>query len=533
MDAPAGTPPEDAVVGKPGEGDEPGEPTGPEAKQLINSSYIRGDFFDLGRVSGATMAACTDLIYLTARPYANGDVGFDVPDNDATLAGGAKYTASLSTRSGVMTFDGTGTMNCGQGLLQSPDGPLNVFTFGTYIYLDEWTPNAFIFRKQNRSGENVVALQLGTEGQLRFILNGMLATTQCKGLTTGAWHYLALTFDKGTAELRLDNTGGIALTPQTTLPKQVLEHQADFVMGEKLKASLDETFINDLKVANLGQNPIQFKTWNEIKTKAYWKYDDASKPGKDSYSWKTRLTGIRNALAAQGAESKLRLGVAGGRWQQMVADGTARTRFADNLKRIIKENNLDGVDLDFEWCYSAEEFANYSEAILKIREVLGSDACFTVSLHPISYKISTEAIAALDFISLQCYGPAKERFPYEQFVKDAADVLAYGIPKEKLVMGVPFYATSGTGQAGIVAYLDLVNGGYNSREADAATYKGAEYVLNSQKTIRKKVQYVGDNDLAGIMSWDLATDVDIVHDLSLHRVVKEELDYYANPTEKQ
>ena len=56
------------------------------------------------------------------------------------------------------------------------------------------------------------------------------------------------------------------------------------------------------------------------------------------------------------------------------------------------------------------------------------------------------------------------------------------------------------------------------------------YTLNSQKTIREKTQYVCENGFGGIMSWDLATDVDVTHEMSLLKVVKEEFNYYANPT---
>lgn len=38
-----------------------------------------------------------------------------------------------------------------------------------------------------------------------------------------------------------------------------------------------------------------------------------------------------------------------------------------------------------------------------------------------------------------------------------------------------------------------------------------------------------ENGFGGIMSWDLATDVDVTNDKSLLKVVKEEFDYYANP----
>ena len=109
VDVPTGTPPEGSVTGKPGETEEPDDPD-PTDKTFINCSYIRGDFFETNRISGASMGACNDLIYLTARPYADGDLTFDLPVNDATLTGAATYAASYNGRNGVLKLDGTGKM---------------------------------------------------------------------------------------------------------------------------------------------------------------------------------------------------------------------------------------------------------------------------------------------------------------------------------------------------------------------------------------------------------------------------------------
>ena len=109
----------------------------------------------------------------------------------------------------------------------------------------------------------------------------------------------------------------------------------------------------------------------------------------------------------------------------MSADNT-RTAFANNLKSVLKEYEFDGVDLDIEWPTTETEYANYSATIVKIRQILGKDVCFSVSLHPVAYKISKNAIEALDFMSYQCYGPAVMRYSYEQFVKDAEMAVEYG-----------------------------------------------------------------------------------------------------------
>ena len=223
------------------------------------------------------------------------------------------------------------------------------------------------------------------------------------------------------------------------------------------------------------------------------------------------------------------MGIAGGEWLKMVSNETARTNFANNVKNVLDKYNMDGVDLDFEWAYSPSELTNYSKAIVKLRGVLGKNVFFTVSLHPVSYKITSEAIAAVDFISFQCYGPQAALFSFERFKSDGQTAVEYGIPQNKLVMGVPFYGTTGTAGEQ-VAYCDLINkGNLTNTSVDEWMYNGKNYTFNSQNTIRQKTQYVCENGFGGIMSWDLATDVDVTNDKSLLKVVKEEFDYYANP----
>ena len=88
-------------------------------------------------------------------------------------------------------------------------------------------------------------------------------------------------------------------------------------MGENLKGYLDETFVNSLLMGTLGRNPISFDNWNNTKTLAYWKYDDAAKPGKDSHTWAIRLEQIRTAL--NGQEDTF-----GYCWRRMVENGRQR-----------------------------------------------------------------------------------------------------------------------------------------------------------------------------------------------------------------
>lgn len=244
--------------------------------------------------------------------------------------------------------------------------------------------------------------------------------------------------------------------------------------------------------------------------------------GKGVTTWERLIKSVRAKV--KGTRTKLRLGVSSGEWKAMVADETARTIFAKNIKKVLQQNKLDGVDLDFEWAENVKEYENYSLAILKMREVLGDNYIFSVSLHPVCYKISKEAIAAVDFISFQCYGPSPVRFPIEKYCSDIQMILNYGIPKEKLVAGVPFYGVTKDNSKKTEAYFSFVQDGLiTGPTQNEVTYKGNVYVFDGQENIRIKTRYAKEQGVKGMMSWDLATDLPLSDSRSLLKAMIEEL----------
>ena len=55
------------------------------------------------------------------------------------------------------------------------------------------------------------------------------------------------------------------------------------------------------------------------------------------------------------------------------------------------------------------------------------------------------------------------------------------------------------------------------------TYKGDVYVFDGQNNIRAKTRYAMDQQLKGMMSWDLATDMPLNDSRSLFKTMVEEL----------
>jgi GH18 family chitinase len=254
-----------------------------------------------------------------------------------------------------------------------------------------------------------------------------------------------------------------------------------------------------------------------------------SASGTEKEEWTVVLHKLQSKL--KGTNAKLRICIAGGlvgnEWKEMIAREKSRSLFCKQVKALVDDYRLDGVDLDFEWAETPVEYDNYSKTILALHQVLGSHTIFSVSLHPVSYKISAEAIAAVSFISLQCYGPKPIRFSVEQYIKDIQEVLHYGIPAEKLVAGVPFYGVRKDGSRCPTAYYDFVEAGLVKDGAtNVVKYKGNEYVFDGQDHIRTKTRYALDHHLKGVMNWNISTDVALNNSHSLLRTTVDEINSY-------
>ena len=503
-------------------------PSNPVTDKIV-SSYIRNHFFETGRISAKSMNACNDLILLGVNPYADGSLFFEIPDNEAVFTN-ETYLPEFQERKGVIGFDGKGEMNAGNDLLHTPliwgdneSGKCAQFTFGTWLYVDEWIKGAYLFLKEN--GNHRIALKEGEhKGEFVFEVDGKQVVLLSAEFETGKWNHLALTYS-----VTANNKGlflyvnGKKQASDASWGDKLPFIRTQIKLAKGFKGKLDETFFNALslsenEIRNL-MTGIDFGSWNMSKTLAYWKYDDAAVYGKDSHSWVDIMKRVRGQITSDNI--KFRVGVAAGDWKTVCAKKEYRENFVKNITNLVRQHGFDGVDLDFEWPLSPEEFNNYSETIVRLREVLDKSLTLTVSLHPLYYTISKKAIEAVDHISMQCYGPSVERFPYDTYVKEAQAALDYGIPKQKLVMGLPFYGTA-EGKQGTVAYWNLVEDNLiNHPDVDEVIYRGKKYVFNGATTIVRKTQYVMDNGLAGVMTWDLATDVPWEDDRCLTKVMVE------------
>ncbi|MDR2746850.1 MAG: hypothetical protein LBB77_05320 [Treponema sp.] len=253
---------------------------------------------------------------------------------------------------------------------------------------------------------------------------------------------------------------------------------------------------------------------------------------------------------------KVLLSVGGGDasgFTEVILNRDKRKTLTDDIIKTIGELNLDGVDIDFEEWVGSPEGANEEDLLKRdaleslykeLREKAGDEKLITAAVSA-SWDdgssswgfyncYSSTMFRYLDFVSLMLYdetGPwTKTRIGQHSTWDYFTNSINYWLnvkklPKEKLVAGVPFYGflfkSDDTGEgAEYVEYRDILNN-FPNQDAHVKDNIGLLY-YNGMQTIHRKANYILDNNLAGIMIWELTQDTDTA-DKSLLNVIYETL----------
>lgn len=223
-----------------------------------------------------------------------------------------------------------------------------------------------------------------------------------------------------------------------------------------------------------------------------------------------------------------------GGFSEMAADITSRQQFALDCQRVILEYGLDGVDIDWEYPSSSvggissspEDTQNFTLLMIDIRNAIGSEKLLTLASVSTAKYVDFRAIdSVVDFINIMAYDmamPPKHHAPLyrsnlaghitvEESVNHHLDA---GIPKEKLVLGMPFYGKGDRKVIGPMDFKDLENQTkYQVKWDDTAK---VPYLVNdkdefictfeNKKSIALKSQFIKEKGLLGGMYWEYNGD---------------------------
>ena len=208
---------------------------------------------------------------------------------------------------------------------------------------------------------------------------------------------------------------------------------------------------------------------------------------------------------------KVLISVGGWGWDEqfetVAASPALRGVFVQNLKTFVDEYQLDGADIDWEYPDAGQSSQNFLALIQELRAAMPDTLLTTavVSHGENGMGILPETFEYFDFINVMTYD-GSDHGTLEQLERGLAFWSGRGLPKEKIVMGMPFYGDPD------LPYFKIVAEDPSAAQTDTFEYFGKTYHYNGIPTTQKKTK-IAMEQASGIMFWTL--DFDAQGDLSL------------------
>lgn len=513
---------------------------------LLNGAYCdNARFYDRG-VDRDKYLLANDLIILGINSYADGHLQYTSPCDHATIEH-ASYLAEFEGRKGVLNLEGEGACMTLPTTAFNPtltDGVASQgYTFETWLYLDEWTEGAYLFRRETDDGNHGFSISLGNAERKEIIVkvNGKRFVNQgC--LHAGQWQHLAVTTLQGgnARQTFLFMLNGKAYYADVNLSDNSTNYTPTGMdgcvpcIGKGLKGKLDETVIWDQKFTaaeiSTHMTSIPMPALSKVVTArllarglAFYTYDNPQQLGYDSYSqdeWRRIMLSAYEGYRGY----QVRISVRGHtNWQTTISNAARRKIFAADLARLSE--GYDGVELDLEWMDGTQ--TNLGLLADDILEALPEGKTLMISCHAYgAYQFPKAKISKIDGFTFQQYGPQNTFTKWSNFTSSYNSFVNYGFPKEKIYLSYSTttsrgYDSSGTAQGDVVGVRKdgfLNEDSYTPTfDADYETcqYDGYTYYFMGPGQVYRRAKHCVDNNLQGIFYWDLGNDVKTSNPYSL------------------
>ena len=230
---------------------------------------------------------------------------------------------------------------------------------------------------------------------------------------------------------------------------------------------------------------------------------------------------------------------------EMTRDKKKRKNYVKSVNKIIQEYNLDGVDLDWEFpttekgghTASPQDDENYVKLVKDLRKMLGKDKWISYFSDNSGKWIDHQGMLPyVNYVNMSGYNlaiPGKDNaktllhqsplYPGKNTgdwcISKAVErhIVKYGIPKEKILIGIPFFGRglppfkTETNCTDFDKYSDGLHIVW-ADDAQAPYYADKDGALilgfDDERSIEAKFDFIRANDLPGVFVWHYDGDFD-------------------------
>nr|WP_040208996.1 glycoside hydrolase family 18 protein [Neobacillus jeddahensis] len=351
-----------------------------------------------------------------------------------------------------------------------------------------------------------------------FLLTLVIAITFIGGIITGI--YVAKN-NNPKENIHIKQAPKSTIQPQSKeLPK--LEKKSSKVLIGYVQDFRDPTIVDYSKL-----------------THVIFSFAHPTKEGEVLLNGDSALTNLRATVAhAEKFHTKVMLAVGG--WfhinggesyeyfKTAISNPTSRTKLVNELTKIVDRERLDGIDIDFEHPRSQADavnlaaFAKELGAQLHPKKKELSVAVYSkihaVTLTEIGFVVYEPSMFQdVDHVNIMAYDGqwdgsynAANLSPYpftEKIVNYWSDLFeTHHLSKEKLVLGVPFYAQPEDPKIKQVSYGAIINQDADNASKDTVSMNGTTYHYNGGTTMKMKTTLALNHGFGGMMCWEIGLD---------------------------
>lgn len=233
-------------------------------------------------------------------------------------------------------------------------------------------------------------------------------------------------------------------------------------------------------------------------------------------------------MLAVGGINHLKGGESYDYFKAALANPTSRTKLINELIEITNEENLDGIDIDFEHPRSKEDAQYLADFTKTLGEKLHlHNKQLSIAVYSMIHSVTGTEVQSVvydpsmfhhvDHVNIMAYDGqwdgeynAANLSPYP-FTEDVVNYWSnlfdkHGISKEKLVLGVPFYGQPEDVKNNQVSYDTIINHDPANAKRDRVNLNGTTYHYNGKTTMIKKTKLALANGFGGMMLWELGHD---------------------------